>query len=161
MPGNDQHPSGAETLRRRHEAGNLPAGWLTASAGMVLVMLAACLLASWIILAAWVKSRPLDTGIRLRGTIVAGGIEPLRRFPKPNLEISPSADLTAVRGHEDEELTSYGWIDRKAGIVRIPIDRAMDLIAQRGLPVRASNAPAATGPSEYDLSKARSQSTKP
>jgi hypothetical protein len=34
------------------------------------------------------------------------------------------------------ELYSYGWVDEKAGTVHIPIDRAMDLIVQRGLPVR-------------------------
>ena len=36
----------------------------------------------------------------------------------------------------EKELYSYGWVDEKAGTVHIPIERAMDLIAQRGLPVR-------------------------
>ncbi len=38
---------------------------------------------------------------------------------------------------EEQTLSSYDYIDQKAGTVRIPIDRAMDLIAQRGLPVRS------------------------
>jgi hypothetical protein len=38
-------------------------------------------------------------------------------------------------------LSSYGWVDREAGIVRIPIDRAMDLLAERGLPARAGPDP--------------------
>ncbi len=59
------------------------------------------------------------------------------------------------RDREAAELESYGWIDRKSGIVRIPIDRAMDLLAQRGLPTRATNRPAAVGQSEYELSKER------
>ena len=33
---------------------------------------------------------------------------------------------------DDRELTSYGWIDRQRGIVRIPIDRAMELLANEG-----------------------------
>jgi hypothetical protein len=37
-------------------------------------------------------------------------------------------------------LATYDYIDQKAGTVRIPIDRAMDLIAQRGLPVRTQAA---------------------
>ncbi len=35
--------------------------------------------------------------------------------------------LAEHRAKEHEELTTYGWIDRKAGIVRLPIDRAIDL----------------------------------
>ena len=37
---------------------------------------------------------------------------------------------------EEQTLNSYGWVDQQAGVVRIPIDRAMDLLAQRGLPTR-------------------------
>jgi hypothetical protein len=33
-------------------------------------------------------------------------------------------------------LQSYGWIDQQKGVVRIPIERAMELTAERGLPVR-------------------------
>ena len=38
--------------------------------------------------------------------------------------------------NEDNELYSYGWVDEKAGTVHIPIDRAMELLVERGLPVR-------------------------
>ena len=37
-------------------------------------------------------------------------------------------------------LGSYDWVDQKNGVVRIPIDRAMDLVAQRGLPVVSQSA---------------------
>jgi len=64
------------------------------------------------------------------------------RFPEPRLQVAPRVDLAAWRAREDVVLHSYGWIDRKAGVVRIPIERAMDLIAGRGLPVRGQpNAP--------------------
>src|SRR5882672_1994141 len=36
---------------------------------------------------------------------------------------------------QEKQLNSYGWVDEKAGVAHIPIDRAMELIAQRGLPV--------------------------
>jgi hypothetical protein len=53
--------------------------------------------------------------------------------PAPRLQISPTSDLERLRAAEDAVLNSYGWVDRKAGTVRIPISRAMDLVAQRSL----------------------------
>ena len=44
-----------------------------------------------------------------------------------------------IRANEDRILYSYGWSDEKAGTVRIPIERAMELLVERGLPVRASS----------------------
>ena len=60
--------------------------------------------------------------------------------PQPRLQVEPRTDLEHLRRHEDELLNSYGWVDPKAGLVRIPIDRAMDLLLQKGLPVRAKQA---------------------
>ena len=51
--------------------------------------------------------------------------------PEPRLEIDPTANLARLRAEEDAKLTSYGWVDKPSGIVRIPIDRAMDLIIER------------------------------
>jgi hypothetical protein len=56
--------------------------------------------------------------------------------PEPRLQINPREDLSNLRSREDESLTSYGWVDRNAGVVRIPIERAMQLIVERGLPTR-------------------------
>jgi hypothetical protein len=55
-------------------------------------------------------------------------------FPKPRLEVKGSADLAKLRVAEDADLDTYGWVDRSSGTVRIPIDRAMQLLLQRGLP---------------------------
>lgn len=70
-------------------------------------------------------------------------------FPNPRLEIDERNQLDDERLREEKSLYSYGWVDEKAGTVRIPIERAMDLLAQRGLPVRqqgAANAAAAAIP---------------
>jgi hypothetical protein len=56
--------------------------------------------------------------------------------PEPRLQTDPREDLRRLREAEDAVLTSYGWIDRDAGIVRIPIEEAMRLTVERGLPVR-------------------------
>lgn len=61
-----------------------------------------------------------------------------QNFPSPQLEIDERTQLNQIRLDEEDTLATYGYVDQKAGIVRIPIERAMDLIAQRGLPVRAS-----------------------
>jgi hypothetical protein len=59
-----------------------------------------------------------------------------KNFPAPQLEIDERTELNNDRLREEQTLSTYGWIDQKAGTVRIPIDRAMDLIAERGLPMR-------------------------
>ncbi len=56
--------------------------------------------------------------------------------PEPRLETLPSLRLEEMRRQEEEILTGYGWVDREEGIARIPIDRAMELLIQRGLPAR-------------------------
>jgi len=60
----------------------------------------------------------------------------IARFPQPRLETNESLEINDFRLQEEKKLNSYGWIDQKAGIARIPIDRAMQLLAQRGLPTR-------------------------
>lgn len=57
-----------------------------------------------------------------------------REFPEPRLEDNERTELAPFRYQEEQTLNSYGWVDQNAGVVRIPITRAMDLIAQRGLP---------------------------
>jgi hypothetical protein len=62
--------------------------------------------------------------------------DPTARFPMPVVQPDPVADLNKFREAEELELNSAGWLDQKAGIAHIPIERAIDLVAQRGLPVR-------------------------
>ena len=58
--------------------------------------------------------------------------------PTPRLQVDPSADLDQVRGAQEEMLNTYGWVDKASGTVHVPIDRAMDLLIERKLPVRES-----------------------
>lgn len=66
-----------------------------------------------------------------------------QNFPAPQLEIDERNQLDSIREDEAQTLSTYDWIDQNSKTVRIPIDRAMDLIAQRGLPVRGQTAVAA------------------
>jgi hypothetical protein len=67
-----------------------------------------------------------DTRLVLPKTIEA--------FPQPRLEKNERLEINGFRLQEEQTLFSYGWVDRQAGLVRIPINRAMELVAQRGLP---------------------------
>lgn len=60
-----------------------------------------------------------------------------REPPAPNLQTQPFKDVYKLRQAEDEKLTTYSWIDKEGGVVRIPIDRAIDVMLERGLPARA------------------------
>ncbi len=60
----------------------------------------------------------------------------ITKFPQPRLETNEPSEITSFRVQEEQTLNSYGWVDQSAGVVRIPIDRAMELLAQRGLPTR-------------------------
>src|SRR5215831_20261398 len=61
--------------------------------------------------------------------------------PEPRLQTDPRADLLSLRDAEDRILNTYGWVDRNTGIVRIPIDEAMKLTVERGLPSRPAREP--------------------
>lgn len=66
--------------------------------------------------------------------------------PQPRIQANPEADMAALRRQEDAILTTYGWVDRQAGIARIPIDVAMKQVLEEGLPVRQpDSAPPAAG----------------
>jgi hypothetical protein len=75
------------------------------------------------------------------------GVTAQKLPPEPRLQVSPSLDMRQMRAAEDQILHQYAWIDPDKGIVRIPVDRAMDLMAQKGFPVlpQAQVPPDSTG----------------
>ncbi len=77
---------------------------------------------------------PLVQGTKADPRLVEPG--DIAKFPQPRLETNETIEINKFRLQEEQTLNSYGWVDQEAGVVRIPIDRAMELIAQRGLPTR-------------------------
>jgi hypothetical protein len=59
--------------------------------------------------------------------------------PQPRLQTSPVPALRQILANENGLLSSYGWINEKTGTVRIPVQRAMELLAERGLPARVES----------------------
>jgi hypothetical protein len=60
--------------------------------------------------------------------------------PEPRLQAEPKVELKDLRADENAILDSYGWINPDKGIVRIPIDEAINIMAQKGLPSKPSPA---------------------
>ena len=64
----------------------------------------------------------------------------------PQLLARPERELATVRSGEAERLGSYGWVDPASGVAHIPIERAIDLVAAKGLPTSAPTAAATEAP---------------
>jgi hypothetical protein len=63
--------------------------------------------------------------------------------PTPRVQATPGDDLARYRAAQDGKLASYGWIDKGSGTVRIPIERAIALVAERASTIADPNAAAA------------------
>jgi hypothetical protein len=85
---------------------------------------------------------------------------PQAAFPSPKLEEDERDQLNGIRMTEEKILYSYGWVDEKAGTVHIPIERAMDLIVQRGLPVRVEGAASGSATAKTKTQTARKDKKK-
>ena len=122
MAGNNQH---------RHEDSDVNA-WAVGKFAIALMILCGAALVILAGLFKFFQSR--EAGTEPSPSATRAGTR--RQPPEPRLQDKPVLDLQAMRAAEDQVLNSYGWVDRPGGVVRIPIGRAMDLLAQRGLPSR-------------------------
>jgi hypothetical protein len=127
MSARSEHGGGAA----RYEASDARAKPLlvfgAALLGLVLVALGVC---AWIVAR---RSAAFETRQR------AHPMDAFRPIPTaPLLQPSPSVDMQAQRARERRLLATYGWVDPAEGRVRVPIERAMELVLEEGLPARAS-----------------------
>ena len=140
----------AENRARGYETRDVtvrPMGW--AVPGLALLILVG-MLASWVAFKYFVRVQKLGP--------LASPFENARELPPaPRLQVTPAEALKAYQAEENAKLTSYGWVDRNAGVVRIPIDRAVELSLERGFPVRAGGA---TPGAPVGIAKLESANTK-
>ncbi len=59
-------------------------------------------------------------------------VEQPARFPAPRLQSDPAGDLRDFQAAQREQLVGYAWVDRESGRLRIPVARAMEILAGRG-----------------------------
>jgi cytochrome b561 len=104
MSQRDAHESYAVAARRLH--------WIAA---ILAASLAAIVLLMYLLAHTWLQT-----------TEPPPGAIP----PEPRLQNDPASDLAAERSREQAQLDGYAWVDRDAGIARIPVDRAMDILAR-------------------------------
>jgi hypothetical protein len=77
-----------------------------------------------------------------------GGIpDSLPQPPPPRLQVAPQVDLDRLHADETKKLTTFGWVDQANGVTRIPIERAMRLLSERGLAGWPASGPASASQS--------------
>ena len=121
MNGVKRTPPSREAARAGYETADVPPRSALAAAGglVALVLLAAA--------AAALMLDSFDYGPAPPG-------EASFARPGPGLSTDPTRELTVHRQSEDIRLEAFGWVDRQAGIARIPIGEAMRLVAREGWP---------------------------
>jgi hypothetical protein len=120
--------------------------------GLVIVLAVVLLCMKWMF-SYFAKSQPLGPP--------ASPFENARVLPpEPRLQAKPRADLRNYCGEQMEKLDTYGWVDHDNGIVRIPIDRAIDATVQRGLPARPASGDQSNA-SVNDIAKMQSSPNGP
>ncbi|HXW14707.1 MAG TPA: hypothetical protein VEN79_09380 [Terriglobia bacterium] len=123
---------GPEHPQRGYEDSDVSVGRLVAFAGGVVGLVVLGVLGSAFVFHFFVRHQPLGPP--------ASPFEDVRTLPpEPRLQITAPLDLKDYRAGQEKMLQSYGWVDSHAGIVKIPVDRAMDLLLQKGYPVRGSS----------------------
>jgi hypothetical protein len=138
-------------IRRGHEGDDV---WVRTTAIVALGMMVSIPI---ILVCLWIQYQGA-AGSRYRGltapALAGPQSQPTKSMPEPRLETVPGANIAVLRAQEDAELNTYGWIDPSNNVIRIPIERAMELISQRGLPAPTGRS---AGKSEYELILERSR----
>jgi hypothetical protein len=129
------------TERRGHEVRDVSMRWMAIS-GVILVLLLAGAFVTmrWAfdLLAARAAGSQPEPATLVAGSGPAGP-------PEPRLQANPRLELREARAGEDAILSTYGWSDREKGIARMPIEEAMRIAVERGLPARSGPADGAGG----------------
>ena len=121
-----------EHPQRGYEDSDVSVGRLFAFAAGVVGLVVLGVLGSAAVFHFFVSHQPLGPP--------ASPFEDVRTMPpEPRLQTTAPLDLKHYRDEQEKILDGYGWVDSQGGIVRIPVDRAMDLLLQKGYPVQGSS----------------------
>lgn len=109
-------------------------GILLASVALVLLCVAAALLASGLF-------GSLERAEQARQRAPHPMAERGEPAPGPQLLANPARALAQYQREQRERVESYAWIDADAGVVRLPLERALELVLEEGLPSRTPASP--------------------
>jgi hypothetical protein len=65
--------------------------------------------------------------------------------PAPLLQVQPHQELQNYCAAQQQDVNTYAWVDQQSGVVRIPVDRAEELVLAKGLPTRSASDATAAG----------------
>jgi len=130
-------PTPSRNSAVHHEESDVNIGAIFSIGKGLMILAAAIHLVVWLVFMYFDGREAASLGAQYP---LAAGQE-LRLPPAPRLQVTPRQDLRDLRAREDQALNSYQWVDRSAGVVRIPIAEAMRLTVERGFPVRQSPEP--------------------
>ena len=122
-----QAPS-PEALARGHEGVGVNFKAIAAIAATVIVSAAVIHLALLLLMQRYQRQADVSQGP------LPPLVSPEERFPEPRLQVVPDQDLRRLRENEDALLENYAWVDRSKGLIRVPIRRAMELLASPSAP---------------------------
>ncbi|HXH49435.1 MAG TPA: hypothetical protein VNM47_08820 [Terriglobia bacterium] len=132
----DENTTHSEDPKHRHETREAVPRYILYFAAGVAISVVAGFLVSWVTL---VYFRSHQKYPAPQSAISRGRVLPPPGVPQ--LQAHPEAELQGYLKNQHDILDSYGWVNRKNGVVRIPIQRAMNILLQKGLPVRDSKTP--------------------
>jgi hypothetical protein len=124
-----------------HEATGVEARGLVVGAGVLVAMVVVSELVLWL----WMGDFRREEQEAKALTPARSSVK-VEQFPQPRLQESPPIELVQLKEEESRRIETYGWVDRKAGVARIPVDRAMDILAKKGLPKVAAPPPTPGAP---------------
>jgi len=131
MAGNNAHlDDEARNPHVHHEPGDVNAPALTKFGLSMAALIVVFLFGLWGMFE-YLKNREAELGLPMSSAAI---VNTQKQPPEPRLQRYPARDMREMRAAEEKILNQYAWIDPDKGIVRIPVERAMDLIAERGLP---------------------------
>ncbi|MGI8955347.1 MAG: hypothetical protein ACR2II_00315 [Chthoniobacterales bacterium] len=122
------NPQGHQASYGTHEKKDADMISLAMIAALLLLIIAVCLLVCWGILHVFNRSRAAHERPRTHA------VEEVAQMPQPQLITEPGKEWSEVRLREQTKLRTFGWVDRQAGVARIPISEAMKLLVERGMP---------------------------
>ena len=124
-----QHDAHDAVAKRRHEESDAQARPLFLAFAGLFGLLIVVFVAMWAVFAFFDKRAAESEEQRIHV-----GSRPHVRPPGPLLQIRPAVDLNQMLDREKRQMETYGWVNKASGIVRIPVDHAMDLVIENGLP---------------------------
>ncbi len=128
----DETPHMTPGNKNAHEKSDANSYNLFKIGGALMALIVGSFIAMYFLLKAFEKNPTEPT------TQPSAMVQPGELPPEPRLQVHPAIDLEQFHAEEDSVLTTYGWVDKGSGMVRIPVESAMVMVARSGLPFDTS-----------------------